>query len=270
MFLSLLTLLQLNKTSVNYNSARDEKPGSTGSTYPNKSLKANMKTYVAPASKKKGHIGNLSYSSRPKTTQYLTNGNQSGSTKKNQANSFMTHSMDNSKTPKGIEGKPKTSMHAYERTMDSTGKRSPLTIEDASSSARQNKYSRLPKGQGRPMKPNEFNSVKETDLTDSQVHAPKSEEMKTYLGPFSVSCSTTKDPATVMSDMAKALEMYGIDSQKVGSYFIQCQKHSVNFEMELTRMDNLEFVYIVRMLRTQGDIAKYKNLASHVLSAMKL
>lgn len=35
-------------------------------------------------------------------------------------------------------------------------------------------------------------------------------------------------------------------------------------------MENLEFVYIVRILRTSGDINKYRDVASRILGAMKL
>lgn len=35
-------------------------------------------------------------------------------------------------------------------------------------------------------------------------------------------------------------------------------------------MENLEFVYIVRILRTNGDIAKYREVASRILNLMSL
>jgi hypothetical protein len=260
------------KTSINFNTTREEKPGSTGSTLPqNKQPKSNIKAYGAAMPKKKGHVTNLSYSSRPKTTQYLTNGSQNENPKPSQTNSFMTQSMDNSKTPKQIENKVKSSMHTYDDSKESIDQKdSAAAGKDASNSERRSRHSRLPKGHNRPKKPNEFASFKESDESKTPVPSDNDQEMKTYRGPFSVSCSTTKDPKVILNDMVKSLNHHSVSFERKGKYFVKCQKQAIKFEMELTKMENLEFVYIVRILRTGGDITKYKDLASRVLSAMKL
>jgi hypothetical protein len=70
--------------------------------------------------------------------------------------------------------------------------------------------------------------------------------------------------------MIRSLDLFSISFQRLGNYMIKCQKSSIKFEMELTKMENLEFVYIVRILRTSGDITKYRDIASRILNSMKL
>lgn len=258
--------------SPNFNSVRDSKVNSSVSHYQTNNPKTSISTYGAALPKKKGHITNLSYSSRPKTTHYLSNGKRSTQHKKPQAASFMTQSMDNTKTPKNVEASVKKSFEGYESVERvSTGKKSPALIDDPSSSARNSAYSRIPKAVSRTVKQQQSVSMKETESKNTDL-TPEADadDMKTYRGPFSVSCSTTKDPATVMNDMIRSLDLYSVAFHRQGNYMIKCQKSNIKFEMELTKMENLEFVYIVRILRTFGDINKYRDVAGRILSAMKL
>lgn len=172
-----------------------------------------------------------------------------------------------------MDARVKQSIESYDEIDKApTGKKSPVILEDASSSARPIRYSHVPKDSSRSSKPQDPSSLKSSDLVQSDIASPVGnvEEMKTYRGPFSVSCSTTKDPALVMNDMVRSLDLYSVSFQRLGNYFIKCQKSSVKFEMELTKMENLEFVYIVRILRTSGDINKYRDVASRILGSMKL
>ena len=73
-----------------------------------------------------------------------------------------------------------------------------------------------------------------------------------------------------MNDMVRSLDLFNVSFQRLGTYFLNCQKGSIKFEMELTKMENLEFVYIVRILRNNGDITKYRDVANRILKAMKL
>lgn len=247
---------QNKRANVSFNTVRDGTKAVNNTSHYNTKPKTSINTYGAALPKKKGHTTNFSYSSRPKTTCYLSNGRSTaGSKAKNQANSFLTQSMDNSKTPKNIDTRTKRSTEHYDSIGKApTGKRSPVTADNVSNSARPSKYARASKNQSRTSNQNEEVST----------------EMKTYRGPFSVSCSTTKDPAMVMNDMVRSLDLYSVSFQRLGNFLIKCQKSSVKFEMELTKMENLEFVYIVRILRTGGDINKYRDVASRILSAMKL
>ena len=71
-----------------------------------------------------------------------------------------------------------------------------------------------------------------------------------------------------MSDMIKSLDLYSISFQRLNNYFVKCQKGPIKFEMELMRMENLDFVYIVRILRNgTSDISK---LTTRIVNAMNL
>jgi hypothetical protein len=211
------------KASISFNSVRDSKTVGGTPSYQSKP-KASISTYGAALPKKKGHVTNFSYSSRPKTTHYLSNGKQSVQTKKNQANSFLTQSMDTSKTPKHIDARVKQSIESYDEIDKApTGKKSPVILDDTSSSARPIRYSHVPKDSSRSSKPHEQNSLKSSDIVQSDLASPVGnlDEMKTYRGPFSVSCSTTKDPALVMNDMVRSLDLYSVSFQRLGNYFIK-------------------------------------------------
>ena len=264
-------IMSNQKASASFNTVREQEKSTSATENYSTKPKA-LANYGAAIPKKKGHIANFSYSSRPKTTWYLSNGKQSFNSKKNQTNSFLTQSMDTTKTPKNVEGKQNKVLDKYEEPVIPSGKKSPVTIEDASSSARPSRYTRVTKPYAKTAIPQVEADLKSSNITESESHHinESSQEMKTYRGPFSVSCSTTKDPSVVMNDMIRSLDLYSVSFQRMNNYLIKWQKSSVKFEMELTKMENLEFVYIVRILRTNGDITKYREVTSRILNSMSL
>ena len=264
-------IMSNQKASASFNTVREQEKSTSATENYSTKPKA-LANYGAAIPKKKGHIANFSYSSRPKTTWYLSNGKQSFNSKKNQTNSFLTQSMDTTKTPKNVEGKQNKVLDKYEEPVVPSGKKSPVTIEDASSSARPSRYARVTKPYAKTAIPQVEADLKSSNITESESRHinESSQEMKTYRGPFSVSCSTTKDPSVVMNDMIRSLDLYSVSFQRMNNYLIKWQKSSVKFEMELTKMENLEFVYIVRILRTNGDITKYREVTSRILNSMSL
>ena len=53
-------------------------------------------------------------------------------------------------------------------------------------------------------------------------------------GAFNVNCSTTREPADVLKDMLRTIEMNTISAKKLGKFGWRCQKNQVTFDMELT------------------------------------
>jgi hypothetical protein len=179
------------KTNINFSTVRDPTNfRSTHSNYQVSKPKTSINSYSAAMPKKKGHTTNFSYSSRPKTSNYLTHGKVSSASKRPQANSFMTNTIDSTKTPKNLNAKVKASESYNSIDHSEHDRKSPVVIEDPSSSAR---HSKAPKSNFRTIQEHEVSSRRDSELVNnhsSSVSKPGDEnldEMKTYRGPFSVS-----------------------------------------------------------------------------------
>jgi hypothetical protein len=58
---------------------------------------------------------------------------------------------------------------------------------------------------------------------------------------------------------------------KQGSpYLVRCQRLSVRFEMEISNLDNLDSMHVVRFRRVAGELSSYKELCARVLAEMKM
>jgi len=101
---------------------------------------------------------------------------------------------------------------------------SQVTIDDASSTVRHSKMNGV---NFRTIQEQNSSSLRESDiLQNNNVSNPTetSDDMKVYRGPFSVSWSTTKEPSVVLNDMVRALDRFSVSFQRLGKYFIKCQK----------------------------------------------
>lgn len=129
-------------------------------------------------------MSNYSYSSRPKTSNYLSNVPNTSHSKKGQVNSFHTQSMNSHKHSKKVESKKQSETYDNSKNVS---KVSSTTIEDASSTAR---YSKMNGSHFRTIQEQDSTSLRESDLVQNKsVNNPSenSNEMKIYRGPFSVS-----------------------------------------------------------------------------------
>lgn len=190
------TIDHIPKSNVGISYNEPSNAGSYRTSYQTSKPKTNSNKYAVDLPKKKGHTTNFSYSSRPKTSNYLSNGNSSQ--QKPQANSFMTQSIDSVKAPQRLQDHTNESTSPVygekeSETFDIVDKNrveshSPINIEDASSSAR---YSRVQKTNFRTVQETESNSVRHSDILQSEAVTSPAEKpadvMKTYRGPFSVS-----------------------------------------------------------------------------------
>ena len=131
--------------------------------------------------------------------------------------------MDTTKTPKNIEGKQAKVLEKYDEPVVPSGKKSPVTIEDASSSARPSRYARVTKPYAKTAIPQVEADLKSSNITETETHqaSESTQEMKTYRGPFSVSCSTTKDPSVVINDMIRSLDLFSVSFQRMGNFLIK-------------------------------------------------
>ncbi|CAE8664307.1 unnamed protein product, partial [Polarella glacialis] len=98
----------------------------------------------------------------------------------------------------------------------------------------------------------------------------REEAMRTCKGSFNVSCTSSKAPKQIMQEIARALTMQRVAFKQATGFLVRCQKQSLRFEMEISHLDHLESIYVVRFRRAAGELATYKELCSRVLGEMKI
>jgi len=119
-------------------------------------------------------------------------------------------------------------------------------------------------------------SVHETALA-AGIGAPplsaresRDEAMRTCRGAFNVSCTSSKAPKQIMQELHRALALHRVTYKQISAFLVKCQKQSLRFEMEISHLDHLESIYVVRFRRAAGEMAAYKELCSKVLAEMKI
>lgn len=65
--------------------------------------------------------------------------------------------------------------------------------------------------------------------------------------------------------MVRALDINRVSYKKIGSYGLRCQKNNVRFDMEITHLDNLDNIYVVKFKRLAGEMQHYKEVSGKVL-----
>lgn len=98
----------------------------------------------------------------------------------------------------------------------------------------------------------------------------REEDMRTCRGSFNVSCTSSKAPKQIMQEITRALTMQRVAFKQATAFLVRCQKQSLRFEMEISHLDHLESIYVVRFRRAAGELATYKELCSRVLAEMKI
>lgn len=73
-----------------------------------------------------------------------------------------------------------------------------------------------------------------------------------------------------MAEMLKSLEMNRVSYQRIGSYGLKCHKNTVRFEMEITHMQDLDNIFVVKFKRLAGEMPQYKEVSGRVLQNMNL
>ena len=180
-----------NSDRLNFNVSKDAP--SSAKHYSSKAQSNDMSS-VSPntisydtSTQEKRHVANFSYSSRPKTTHYLTTNNTlAQSTRKaNQVNSFMTQSMDKSNINRKNEQRIKKSLDKYDQTSipSATSQYKKYTTQDGSASSA--RYSRASQNQNKHKESN-MTTLTTEDFVENQS-IEQVQAMKTYRGPFSVS-----------------------------------------------------------------------------------
>jgi Kinase associated domain 1 len=94
--------------------------------------------------------------------------------------------------------------------------------------------------------------------------------MKVCRGPFNVNCTTAREPHIVLQEMVRSLENNRVQFKKVGNYGLRCTKNQVRFDMEITHLDNLDNIFVVKFKRIAGEMQQYKEVSGKVLGMMNL
>eukprot|EP00811_Abedinium_folium_P009440 NODE_18727_length_879_cov_5.545213.p2 GENE.NODE_18727_length_879_cov_5.545213~~NODE_18727_length_879_cov_5.545213.p2 ORF type:complete len:95 (-),score=18.52 NODE_18727_length_879_cov_5.545213:229-513(-) len=94
--------------------------------------------------------------------------------------------------------------------------------------------------------------------------------MRTCSGAFNVSCTSSKTPKQILQEIQRSLTLQRISYKQASPFLVKCQRQSLRFEMEISHLDHLESIYVVRFRRAAGELASYKELCSRVLAEMKI
>jgi len=73
-----------------------------------------------------------------------------------------------------------------------------------------------------------------------------------------------------MQEMHRALALQRVTYEQTSSFLVKCQRQGIRFDMEVSHLDHLESVYVVRFRRVAGDLVNYKELCSKILAEMKI
>lgn len=94
--------------------------------------------------------------------------------------------------------------------------------------------------------------------------------MRSCRGAFNVSCTTTKAPKITMQEIQRSLNLQRVSFKQNSAFSVRCQKQTIKFEVEVSHLDNLESVYVIRFKRIAGELAQYKDLCSRLLGDMRV
>lgn len=98
----------------------------------------------------------------------------------------------------------------------------------------------------------------------------RDEVMRTCRGAFNVSCTSSKAPKQIMQEIQRALTLQRVSYKQATAFLVKCQRQNMRFEVEISHLDHLESIYVVRFRRVAGEITAHKDLCSKILSEMKI
>jgi serine/threonine protein kinase len=94
--------------------------------------------------------------------------------------------------------------------------------------------------------------------------------MRTCRGAFNVSCTSSKAPKQILQEIQRALTLQRVSYKQASNFLVKCQRQNLRFEMEISHLDHLESIYVVRFRRVAGELVSYKELCSKILAEMKI
>jgi hypothetical protein len=98
----------------------------------------------------------------------------------------------------------------------------------------------------------------------------RDEVMRTCRGAFNVSCTSSKAPKQILQEIQRALTLQRVSYKQATGFLVKCQRQNLRFEMEISHLDHLESIYVVRFRRVAGELVAYKELCSKILAEMKI
>jgi len=94
--------------------------------------------------------------------------------------------------------------------------------------------------------------------------------MKSCHGAFNVYCTTTKAPKITIQEIQRALNLERVTFKQNSAFSVRCQKNNIRFEVEVSFLDNLESVYVIRFKRIAGALLEYKELCGKLVGDMRV
>jgi hypothetical protein len=73
-----------------------------------------------------------------------------------------------------------------------------------------------------------------------------------------------------LTEIQRALTLHRVTYKQASSFVVKCQKQSLRFEVEISHLDHLESIFVVRFRRIAGELVGYKDLTAKILAEMKI
>jgi hypothetical protein len=70
--------------------------------------------------------------------------------------------------------------------------------------------------------------------------------MRVCKGAFNLNCTTMRQPQDLLKSINSLLPTLGISFKFTSTYGLVCTKESQSFEMEITRYENTDFLFVIR------------------------
>lgn len=93
---------------------------------------------------------------------------------------------------------------------------------------------------------------------------------KIFKGSFSLLCTSMRPALEITAEIANSLNIHKIRYKKSNEYSLTCQKQGVRLEIEVMRMEGMDFLHVVRFKKLEGSAAEYKATCSKLLSSTRL
>lgn len=132
---------------------------------------------------------------------------------------------------------------------------------------------KYPNTQRSPIKVN-YKSLSKPSTTSKSTHnsvspSRKTEEIKSYAGPYNVECISAKSPSELSKNLIFALDKLRVLWRQSDFMFI-CNKKNLRFNTEIVKIEGNTGVYLIKFVEVSGNNKDYNHTIDLIMSSMNL
>jgi len=99
---------------------------------------------------------------------------------------------------------------------------------------------------------------------------PRDEVLASSRGAHTSSCTTSKPLKHIQQEMNRTLTSQRVTFKQVSPTLVKCQKLNVRFELEISQLEHLESIHVVRCRRVAGEVAAFREISTKLFAEMKI